>query len=351
MKTLFGTIIVLAVLTLHLSVVQASQPQQGSGGPTSEPSFPFEHLPSDLKGEVVKHLPTKELGRFGQASSPSKTLAQTSWGKRIVVIHSSKLTPDNINVFKEVGNLGLVVEEKIITDDTMLLIGQLINLKVLNLSNSEVTDDELSHLIGLFPNLEGLYVSSSKITTLNSLMSLKNLKRLSLTKANLAFNELESLKNLLNLEELSLFLESVSDDVITALRNLNLRHLEVASLNITNSGLKTIGENFPELISLHLSSPQITDDGFADLKGFNHLEQLELTSNKGFSDTGVRYLISSFPKLKTLDLTETEVTDNGLQVIIQGFPELRLLMLYNTKVTEGGVATLKTQRPRIIILK
>jgi hypothetical protein len=60
--------------------------------------------------------------------------------------------------------------------------------------------------------------------------------------------------------------------------------------------------------------------------------------------------LKSFPKLRSLDLSRTQITDAGL-VHLKGLKQLQTLTLTGTKVTNAGVADLQAALPRVRIVR
>lgn len=98
-------------------------------------------------------------------------------------------------------------------------------------------------------------------------------------------------------------------------------------------------KSFPKLESLDLSNTQITSRGMAHLEGLTNLQQLLLWETE-IGDTGLKHL-EGLAKLWLLVLDDTEVTDAGLKHL-SGLTNLEeYLGLRRTQVTDAGLGHLQ----------
>src|SRR5262249_4352995 len=79
-------------------------------------------------------------------------------------------------------------------------------------------------------------------------------------------------------------------------------------------------------------------DGLADLAGLKNLRSLDLGSNSGANDQGLK-LLASLPQLQTLALSRTRVRDTGV-ASLAAFKKLETLDLGITKITDAAVGEL-----------
>jgi hypothetical protein len=191
------------------------------------------------------------------------------------------------------------------------------NMEMLDLSETQISDDGLKHLAGL--TFRGIH-----------------LQRTNVTDAGLAH-----LKG-----------------------NPKLCWLHLNNTRVTDAGMIHVKE-MPELGRLHLDGTQITDVGMAKLQGLRHIVWLSL-ANTRVTDAGLAY-VKDMP-LYELKLGNTRVTDVGLEhlrdrkglyrleldntlvtdaglVHLEGFPRLGHLSLKNTQVTDAGIEKLKRKMP------
>ncbi len=166
----------------------------------------------------------------------------------------------------------------------------------LDLSVTQVTDDEMVHL-----------------------EQLTNLKVLDLFARPITDRGTAHLATLTNLEYLVLGRTKLTDAGLEALRELtNLKVLNLAFTQVSDSGLKNIAglENLEEL---NLSNTQITDSGLVHLKGLPSLRQLWLDETQ-ITDAGLEHLVT-LTGLQTLDVPGTLLTEEGIQQLRAALPE------------------------------
>lgn len=91
---------------------------------------------------------------------------------------------------------------------------------------------------------------------------------------------------------------------------------------------------FPELEMLCLSETKITDAGLAHLPPLRNLRVLML-DNTDISDAALE-LLRQFPRLEYLYLSNTKITDEGLEHL-DSLSNLHLLDLDGTRITDAGL--------------
>jgi uncharacterized protein (TIGR03067 family) len=146
------------------------------------------------------------------------------------------------------------------------LIGQLQRLEALDLSQSNVTDDDLRQL-GRLANLRELKLGETRIDG----------------------SGLEHLDGLDRLERLELGDTKVSDDSLRHLTKLgNLRHLRLVGTQIGDTGLMHLAR-IGGLQSLKLTRTKVTDEGLRSLRSLGELRGLTLDETK-VTEAGLKYL-------------------------------------------------------------
>ena len=104
-----------------------------------------------------------------------------------------------------------------------------------------------------------------------------------------------------------------------------------------------------DVVAVSLAKNQrITDAELVHIKGLPKLKELNLIDTQ-ITDAGLRHL-RGLKKLRKLWLDQTEITDEGL-LHLKGLTNLRELTLMDTQVTEAGVAELKQALPNCKITK
>lgn len=116
----------------------------------------------------------------------------------------------------------------------------------------------------------------------------------------------------------------------------NLETLYVNHNPIGDDGANRLA-SFPKLKNLTLSKTQIGDACLAKLATNSNLEVLRLGSTK-VSDRGVAHL-TALTKLKTLGLADTRITDESLRELAK-LKELESLSLFRTDISDDGLAQL-----------
>ena len=156
----------------------------------------FEDLPPELKERIIGEAAgedVKALREFGTISKDFNEAMKQALATKKAYIKASDLTPENVETLKRVGDLHLKVDQA--NDQTMALIGKLINLQGISLSNTKITDQGLAHLKEL-KNLEVIYLGGTRITDqgLAHLKELKNLQAIWLSGTNITDQGLAHLK-------------------------------------------------------------------------------------------------------------------------------------------------------------
>lgn len=219
--------------------------------------------------------------------------------------------------------------------------------------------------------LESLDLSTSHFSTstLEWLLSLKDMKELRFDFLKIRDSDLLGLKDLPALETLWLTGTEVGNAAAESLAQLPaLRNLVIKKTRITEEGLSKVAD-IAEIESLYLpaqtsdaglmalsgakklrlldiSFTRISDQGLSALSAFTELSELYL-NDTGVGDPGMTHL-AKVPSLRTVFLSGTKVTDNGI-VALAELPNLEHLELRDTKVSEIGVARVRAQRPNCAV--
>lgn len=171
--------------------------------------------------------------------------------------------------------------------------------------------------------LESVYLRSTRLSDLEPLRGLRNLKVLWLGSNRFTDDGLRPLEGFKSLEKLDLVRNPISDAGLQHIRPLTkLNQLALDKTQITNAGLKSL-QGLKQLTSLSLSHTAITDEG---LEHLGHLNSLS-----------------------GLSLSDTSVTDAGLQKL-KGLKQLKNLVILRTLVTPQGIAELQKSLPECQII-
>ena len=96
---------------------------------------------------------------------------------------------------------------------------------------------------------------------------------------------------------------------------------------------------FPRLKVLSLKNTQVTDEGLANLRGNQSLEELHLWDASAMTDAGAAH-VATLPNLKCLCLTKSKLTDEALRHFSK-LPRIEYLLLQQNRFTDKGLAHLK----------
>lgn len=210
------------------------------------------------------------------------------------------------------------------TDDRALAAtANLAALRQINLAKTNVSNAGLQHL-GKLKSLESVDLSETRVTNLQHLDGLQNLRNLDLNYCRLEGKDLGRLPMHTGLKSVSLnYVRSFSDDTLTALKPLTgLERLELAGTSISDAAMDQIVA-FNKLRDLDLSSTKITDAGAAKLSGLSQLEQLRLNSTK--VGDGALQALAQIKTLKHVDVVGTSVSASGVAALKAAIPGVTVL--------------------------
>ncbi len=195
-----------------------------------------------------------------------------------------------------------------------------VDVKVLNLSDTQVTDIGVKDLAGL-KNLQVLVLARTRVTDagLKELANLKTLQALNLNGTNVTDAGLKQLAGLQSLQRLDLNYTNVTEAGVKELAGLtNLQWLDLSGTNVTDAGLKHLA-GLQSLDRLDLNYTNVTDAGLKELAGLKNLSALRLTCTK-VTDAGLKEL-AGMKSLSVLALRETRVTDAGAAEFLKARPK------------------------------
>ncbi len=141
--------------------------------------------------------------------------------------------------------------------------------------------------------------------------TLKQLERIDLSETNVSDDDLGDLTQLDGLRHLSLRRTNISGKALVHVGGLTgLEELDLASTKVTDEDLPRL-DGLKQLRVLSLRYTRITDQGLSIVANFRQLTRLSLGSTK-ITDAGLRQL-EELPQLRALTLDGTQVTDVGLK--------------------------------------
>ena len=155
-----------------------------------------------------------------------------------------------------------------ISNETVALIACLTKLRVLDLSDTGVTNGCLTHLRP-FADLWYLNLAGAKISEIEPVADLpfvSTIERLDLSRTSIGNDAGPVLSRFANLNYLRLAACNIDDDLLKAIRVLpNLEHLEIQGTNVSGDGLAYLTP-MKQLRYLDLTDTKVTPSGIQHLK-------------------------------------------------------------------------------------
>lgn len=242
----------------------------------------------------------------------------------------------------------LVFAFSAITDDDMQIVGKLTGLRELSLFGTGISDTGLTNL-GTLTNLEILNVAECKAISSKGLQVLANMPRLrilNLSKTKMSDQDLDLLKGLSHLTDLGLQSTKITDMAMEHLVKFpGLEGLDLAQTKITDAGLKALAQ-LKNLRALDLSSTAVGDDGMVHIAKLTNLRNLLIPSTK-VTDSGLVHL-KNLSNLQSLYLNGPGITDKGFAEIV-ALPALREIAVRGTKVTPEKIKEIKQAKPKLSV--
>jgi Leucine rich repeat len=159
----------------------------------------------------------------------------------------------------------------------------------------------------VFVNLSG---SENAGEAMSALGQLSDLRSLDLSLTSVSGDDFRYLQSLTELEELNLSMTPVADSEVEHLENLNsLLNLNLAGTTLTDVGLSYLSD-LSNLERLDLSQTGITDPGLKALAKLTQLDSLTLDGTD-ITDAGLAHL-SGLTSLRRLSIKYTRTTEDGI---------------------------------------
>lgn len=241
--------------------------------------------------------------------------ARASFGRRILDLISGKSTPSVIGVSFFDYRHGTA------KDEHLAALGALRQLKELNLTHRDFSDKGAGY-IGRLPALERLNVSFSAVNDA----------------------QLQRLSELSSLIEIRLRFTKITDRGLPFLANLRgLKILDLEGTKIDGSGFRNMDAP-PGLHDVCLGLTNLNDAGLKCAAALPGVSELDISCTR-ITDAGLQYFP---PTLLELDLFNTAVTDAGI-LLLQNAPKLRTVNVAETDVTPAGIDSLQARMPQCTI--
>ncbi|KAI9247221.1 hypothetical protein BY458DRAFT_527376 [Sporodiniella umbellata] len=211
-----------------------------------------------------------------------------------------------------------------------------------------VSDEDLTSLLPLIPNLEVFVAKQARLLTDQSLIPLSNacrqLKQFSITGSPATYRTAHYLGRCLALQKVRLAsCPNLSPMALLPLAHRPLEELDLAGckwLTVQDTGLDMgtlVGLTHLNLLCCDMISAEFLEQ----LAGLVHLQDFSMTGNTVIDDRAMIPFIKSHRQLKDLFLLECAITDLTLSVISQYLPDLHHLdVSFCTQVTGTGLRSL-----------
>jgi Leucine-rich repeat (LRR) protein len=236
---------------------------------------------------------------------------------------------DNIKRITTIQDLDLNGNQYILSIDP---ISQLLGLKSLNLSGTQVTD--LAPVRNL-TELKELNLSDTEIKDLSPLKYSSNLERLNINKT--AVTDVSILAKLPGLKWLEMKETAVANfsslASLTELEKIDLSNTKLVSLDMLAS--------LTLLIDLNLSATKIQD--LTPLKGLKNLQSLDL-------DSTTIYNFSSLSQLESLRLLHANSTPLGELTPLQNLTHLEKVYCDQTLIKRDAAEAFMTAHPKVLVI-
>lgn len=293
--------------------------------------------------KIFPFLPLSDHCRLMRCSRYFLKIGSTpaSWNKRVNLEGKGALQDDKMEHLRKYPLNNLAIYDGEVTDQGLLhLTG--FTLKYFTMRGfKKITDHGVSVLIQ--PCLESLDLSNcSRITGLFlSLAMSSSFRRLNLSETNITDDEMIHLVRLHSLTYLDLSCcKGITDNGFRRLGQLpSLTHLSIWGCSrITDNGMTCLAK-LQSLSRLDISyCKEITDNGIRHLAQLHSLTYLDLSCCEGITDNGMKHL-SRMQSLTYLDISWCEITDQGLAPLAD--TALEYLNLHDIRINGEGLKYLK----------
>lgn len=281
---------------------------------------------SDL--ELLNRLPElKDVGIYGALSDRALSHISSIRKLRELVLSDTGVTAD--------GLARLTAQSK--------------SLQSLTLVGASITDGHLKNLHKL-PSLIFLQVVRTSVTDqgMKYLGQIHQLRGLDLyTASRVGDQGIQQLRTLKNIEHLRIDTTKMTDKSLAALRDMtHLERLDVPGHRIGDAGVKFL-TGLRMLHDLELSGTRVSDKGIAHLCSCSRLKSLRLGRTR-ITDAAIAHL-DKFKELDTLEIGFTKVTTDGLHELPKRCRLTWLGMSLGNGITSDGVRSLQKAMPNCTI--
>lgn len=213
----------------------------------------------------------------------------------------------------------------------------------------ELTDDSLSCLENM-KRLKDLSLGFTRVSD----RGIEHIARLPLVKLNLIETRitdrgLSGIARIKSLAVLSVASTGVTDRGMIYLKDLeNLRDLNLSNTRITDRGIATLAPGLENLSTLNIGNTFVTKNCLPGLASMRGLQGLIIDGTEIRGGDLEDYLAGKIDLL-TLYMENCHVTDSDIKAIVRSFPRLKHLNISGTGVGEEGIKSLE-QLPSLKLL-
>jgi uncharacterized protein YjbI with pentapeptide repeats len=329
------------------------------------PNLNIINLPANI-GEDLVLLPgslpdLEEVNLFGSKISAQSILALLNAAQNLKKIHLSHcenigedlvLLPGSLPDLKEVN----LFESDISTQSLQALLTAAPNLNIMNLSyyGNEDEDEDLVLLPKSLAHLDKVNLSESDISTQNLqalLNAAPNIKIMLLLACKIIGEDLVLLPGSLpDLEEVNLSESKINAQSLQALLTAapNLKKITLSKCKNINKDLELLPGSLPDLEEVNLSESDISAQSLqALLTAAPNLKKITLSKCKNINKD-LELLPGSLPDLEEVNLFESNISAQSLQALLNAAPNIKIIDLTVCKnigkdlvLSPGSLAHLK----------
>jgi Leucine-rich repeat (LRR) protein len=265
--------------------------------------------------------------------------------------------------------ISLAMRNTLIGDDGIAGLGDLKNLKVIEMRAAPLVSDKAMEALAQMPSLRAVRLVGSNIsdTGIETLLQLPALSELDVRGCrNVSKTGLENFRDKTSLRVLKIGSTKIDDEVLALVAEMtNITSLALDTCNITDAGVTKL-DKLPLTSFTVFQCSDVNDKGLKVLANYPDLSQLTLRdvpakcaclallphperitsltlgqSNISDSEAAV---LSKMTSLQKLDLSITGVTDGVVETLGQ-LKKLKQLTISETGISEEGVHKLKAALP------
>lgn len=218
-------------------------------------------------------------------------------------ILSLKIDSESIKIWPKFESL-TYLEPLFVTDEGLIIIAKACpNLKIINLTETQISNEGVANLLEACPNLEELRVGETKISGEGMTEPRKTYPKISTFHA--------------------------------------------GGADLTKKGIVEIANAFPNLTDINICNIDFSDDWLEEL--VNNLPNLTtiVLAATFVTDKGLEILLKSGLKVKTLDVNTTNVTVNGVEEFIKASSCLREITLSECDLNDEEFEMLEKKYPNV----